>query len=312
MLVVLGVTAALVAYPPPSSLAAGPFSAQRRDRPAAPRGDRRSRRASGANEIHLYLLDAHDRRARSTATKELHGHARAARRSDIGPIAGDARARPDPATTSSTRCSSCPRGDWRLQVTSRVSEFDQYERDADGGGPMIDVLLLLAPALALLCALLLGRYPGERAIATLAARRPAARRGRGARGASARPARGPRPSCRAAAGSSPPAIAARAAAGWMTDAAPHPSTRLREEPYHEPHHHRRDARARAPRSPLPAAAGAHVTLQPTEAPAGGFARLDVRVPNERDDAATRKVAVQMPPGFASASLRAGARLERSR
>jgi periplasmic copper chaperone A len=51
----------------------------------------------------------------------------------------------------------------------------------------------------------------------------------------------------------------------------------------------------------PAAAGAHVTLQPDSAPAGGFARLDVRVPNERDDAGTVKVAVQMPPGVASAS-----------
>jgi len=51
---------------------------------------------------------------------------------------------------------------------------------------------------------------------------------------------------------------------------------------------------------LPAAAGAHVTLQPPEAPAGGFVRLDVRVPSERDDAPTRKVVVQMPPGFASA------------
>ena len=51
----------------------------------------------------------------------------------------------------------------------------------------------------------------------------------------------------------------------------------------------------------PAVAGAHVTLQPDSAPAGGFARLDVRVPNERDDAGTVKVAVQMPPGVATAS-----------
>jgi uncharacterized protein YcnI len=49
------------------------------------------------------------------------------------------------------------------------------------------------------------------------------------------------------------------------------------------------------------AAQAHVTLQPNEAPAGGFARLDVRVPNEDDSKATTKVVVQMPPGFAEAS-----------
>jgi periplasmic copper chaperone A len=51
----------------------------------------------------------------------------------------------------------------------------------------------------------------------------------------------------------------------------------------------------------PAAAQAHVTLQPDTAPAGGFTRLDVRVPNERDDAGTTKVDVQLPPGFETAS-----------
>src|SRR5919108_1731157 len=52
---------------------------------------------------------------------------------------------------------------------------------------------------------------------------------------------------------------------------------------------------------LPAAAGAHVTVQPGEVPAGGFTRLDVRVPTERDDASTTKVAVQFPAGFTSVS-----------
>jgi periplasmic copper chaperone A len=51
----------------------------------------------------------------------------------------------------------------------------------------------------------------------------------------------------------------------------------------------------------PAAASAHVTLQPNTAPADGFARLDVRVPNERDDAGTVKVDLQLPPGFAFVS-----------
>jgi len=51
----------------------------------------------------------------------------------------------------------------------------------------------------------------------------------------------------------------------------------------------------------PATAGAHVTLQPSEAAAGDFTVLDVRVPNERDDSATTKVDVQFPPGFVFAS-----------
>ena len=53
---------------------------------------------------------------------------------------------------------------------------------------------------------------------------------------------------------------------------------------------------------LPGSAQAHVTLQPDEAPAGGFARLDVRVPNERDDASTTKVEVKFPAGFEHVSI----------
>jgi uncharacterized protein YcnI len=48
---------------------------------------------------------------------------------------------------------------------------------------------------------------------------------------------------------------------------------------------------------LAPAAQAHVTVQPGSVPAGGFARLDVRVPNERDNAATQKVELKMPGGF---------------
>jgi periplasmic copper chaperone A len=51
----------------------------------------------------------------------------------------------------------------------------------------------------------------------------------------------------------------------------------------------------------PAAAQAHVTLQPSSAPAGGFTRLDVRVPNEQDGASTTKIQLQLPDGFAEAS-----------
>jgi uncharacterized protein YcnI len=48
---------------------------------------------------------------------------------------------------------------------------------------------------------------------------------------------------------------------------------------------------------FPAAAPAHVTLQPPDAEAGQFTRLDVRVPNERDNASTEKVDVRFPDGF---------------
>jgi uncharacterized protein len=52
---------------------------------------------------------------------------------------------------------------------------------------------------------------------------------------------------------------------------------------------------------VPGVAGAHITVQPATAPAGGFARVDLRVPNERDDAGTVKVDLQLPPGVISAS-----------
>ena len=52
---------------------------------------------------------------------------------------------------------------------------------------------------------------------------------------------------------------------------------------------------------LPATASAGVTLQPDAAPAGKFTRLDVRVPTERG-VATKRVVVDLPPGFAFASF----------
>jgi periplasmic copper chaperone A len=51
---------------------------------------------------------------------------------------------------------------------------------------------------------------------------------------------------------------------------------------------------------IPAAAEAHVTLQPSQAPAGAFTVLNVRVPTELDNASTAKVDVKFPDGFAAA------------
>ena len=47
----------------------------------------------------------------------------------------------------------------------------------------------------------------------------------------------------------------------------------------------------------PAAASAHVTVNPRDAPAGGFTVLNVRVPNERDNKGTVKVDLRLPDGF---------------
>jgi uncharacterized protein YcnI len=52
---------------------------------------------------------------------------------------------------------------------------------------------------------------------------------------------------------------------------------------------------------LPAAASAHVTLNPDTAPAKGFAEMLVRVPNETDNTNTTKVDIKFPPGFVQVS-----------
>ncbi len=49
-------------------------------------------------------------------------------------------------------------------------------------------------------------------------------------------------------------------------------------------------------------ADAHVTLNPDEWEAGGFARFALRVPTERDDASTTEITVRFPETVASASF----------
>jgi uncharacterized protein YcnI len=50
------------------------------------------------------------------------------------------------------------------------------------------------------------------------------------------------------------------------------------------------------------AASAHVTLNPNEVAAGSFSRFAVRVPNERPNADTTKVVVELPEGLAFVSF----------
>jgi uncharacterized protein YcnI len=59
------------------------------------------------------------------------------------------------------------------------------------------------------------------------------------------------------------------------------------------------------------AAAAHVTLNPNEWEAGGFARFAVRVPNERDNADTTEITVRFPQSIISASFQQVPGWERS-
>src|SRR5262245_40184481 len=51
-----------------------------------------------------------------------------------------------------------------------------------------------------------------------------------------------------------------------------------------------------------APASAHVTLNPAEGEAGGYARLDLTVPNESDKAVTTKIEVNLPEDAPLASV----------
>lgn len=53
---------------------------------------------------------------------------------------------------------------------------------------------------------------------------------------------------------------------------------------------------------LPATANAHVTINPGEWEAGGFARFAVRVPNERDNTDTTRITMRLPENVVSASF----------
>jgi len=163
-----------------------------------------------------------------------------------------------------------------------------------------EALLCLVPALLLLATLALGRYPGEELRLALRFSRPRAARPRAAaplrRPLSLFPLlRGGALLAASRAGRAPPIRASRARVLGRV-----PRDRNRRKGIRKM---RRIAISIAAGAALllPAAAQAHVTLQPNEAAAGSFTVLDVRVPNETDNANTTKVQVQFPPGFAEAS-----------
>ena len=151
---------------------------------------------------------------------------------------------------------------------------------------MIELVAHLLPLLLMLVALLAGRYPGADALA-----RPRRTRARPVRRRTL-----PRPTAARRADLGSRRTAGRGFAGRTCPSAGGLIDRIRNE-RQEMNRTITAATIAAAALALPGAAQAHVTLQPEEAPAGGFTRMDVRVPNEDDKAGTTKVAVQMPPGF---------------
>jgi len=122
LVVVLGVTSALVSYAPPSEASSGPFSATTRMGPIElettidPAG-------VGANQMHVYLFDARSG-APYTKTKQL-TVAMSLPDKHIGPLPATMR-RAGPGHYVADTLQLIPAGDWRMAVTDRVSAFDQF------------------------------------------------------------------------------------------------------------------------------------------------------------------------------------------
>jgi copper transport protein len=122
MVVVLGVTAALVSYAPPTALSSGPFSktatagpleVELTVDPAKP----------GLNAVHLYVFDAKTG-APFEGTKELTVDATLPSKA-IGPLRATVH-RAGPGHYVADALTLTPGGTWRLAVTDRVSDFDEY------------------------------------------------------------------------------------------------------------------------------------------------------------------------------------------
>lgn len=120
--VVLGVTAALAGYPPATAVQSGPFSGSAPLGPAELEVTVDPARV-GSNQVHLYLFDAASG-AQFSPVKELEATATMPEKS-IGPLPLEAR-RAGPGHYTVQGAQLAVSGDWDLEVTVRISAFDQY------------------------------------------------------------------------------------------------------------------------------------------------------------------------------------------
>lgn len=127
--VVIGVTAALVSYPPPVAVGsnAGPFAATKTFGPLELQLTVDPAR-TGANTMHLYLTRAKDG-SQFDQTKELRVQMALPDKS-VGPL----NAKPTKAGPGHYVIPAADfplAGDWQVKFTDRVSEFDQYETNIE-------------------------------------------------------------------------------------------------------------------------------------------------------------------------------------
>jgi copper transport protein len=126
MAAVLGATAALASYAPPST-GTGPFAASEALGPAQLELTVDPAR-TGANEVHVYLFDRRDG-SQFNRVKELTLRARLPARS-IGPIDLPVE-KGGPGHWVARGADLAPAGEWELAVSARVSEFDAYATELE-------------------------------------------------------------------------------------------------------------------------------------------------------------------------------------
>lgn len=122
--VVLAVTGALTGYPPPTAATAssGPVSVTQRMGPLELQATVDPARI-GPNQVHMYVFDAKTG-APFTGTKEITAKASLPSRGIAGLPLTLHRAGPGHYVADAVTLS--PAGDWRIAVTDRVSDFDEY------------------------------------------------------------------------------------------------------------------------------------------------------------------------------------------
>jgi copper transport protein len=124
VIAVLGVTSALVSYAPPTSASSGPFSTTTRMGPIELEMTIDPAKV-GPNQLHAYLFDARTG-APYTNTKQLDLQA-ALPSKHIGPLPTTMR-KAGPGHYIADTLQLLPAGTWKLTLTDRVSDFDQYTK----------------------------------------------------------------------------------------------------------------------------------------------------------------------------------------
>jgi copper transport protein len=127
--IVLGVTAALASYAPPVSAQGGPFSTTTTVGPTTLEMDVDPARV-GANQIHVYFFDSKTG-APYKAGKELTVTATLPDKS-IGPLPLEVQGAGPGHWVVPNALLNAP-GEWTIDLTLRVSEFDQYETKIEVG-----------------------------------------------------------------------------------------------------------------------------------------------------------------------------------